>query len=120
MPRAKRGFKRRRYRKKMLDRAEGFFLRRKNTYRRMVEAVDESLKRSQMGRKRRKRDFRKLWNVRINAAVRLHDLSYSRFIGALDQATVRLNRKMLSEIAVNDPTGFKAIVDAVRSGAPAH
>jgi large subunit ribosomal protein L20 len=73
-----------------------------------------------MGRKRKKRDFRKLWNVRINAAARMHDLSYSRLIAALDKATVRLNRKMLSEIAVNDPTAFKAIVDAVRGGAPAH
>ncbi|MCC7441316.1 MAG: 50S ribosomal protein L20 [Bdellovibrionales bacterium] len=120
MARAKRGFKRRRYAKKIRDRAEGFFLRRKNTYRRMVEAVDESLKRAQMGRIAKKRDFRGLWIARINAAARIHDLSYSRLVAALDKAAVKLNRKMLSEIAVHDPAAFKAIVDQVRSGAPAH
>ena len=119
MSRAKRGFKRRRYVKKVRDRAEGFHLRRKNTFRRMAEAVDRALEEAYIGRRRRKRDFRELWVVRTGAAARNNDMSYSRLMGALRKSEVRLNRKMLSEIAVTDPAGFSAIVKQVRSAAPA-
>jgi len=120
MPRAKRGFKRRRYVAKIRDRAEGFHLRRKNTFRRMVEAVDHALEEAYIGRRRRKRDFRELWVVRANAAARSNDMSYSRLMGALIKSEVRLNRKMLSDIAIHDPKGFSAIVNQVRSASPAH
>jgi large subunit ribosomal protein L20 len=120
MARAKRGFKRRRRVKKLLDRAEGYYLRRKNTYRRAIEQVQRSLAYAYRDRRVKKRDFRALWNTRIAAAGALNDISYSRFIGALTKGNVLLNRKMLSEIAIQDPAAFTKIVNEVRSLAPAH
>lgn len=120
MPRAKRGFKLRRRHKKVLDRAEGFVLGRKNKIRRTWEAVDRAGVNAFASRRMRKRDFRQLWIARISAAANENDISYSRLIAALIKSQVKLDRKVLSDIAIVDPTGFKAIVDQVRSAQPAH
>ena len=118
MPRAKRGFKKRRRTKQLLKRAEGFVLRRKNTIRRGAEAVDKALAYSYRDRKNRKRTFRQLWIARLSAATSTCDMSYSRFIAALKAAGSALDRKVLSDIAIVDPAGFKALVDQVRTHAP--
>lgn len=108
------GAQRRRRRKRILDFAKGFRGRRKNTIRRGMEAVDRALKNATIDRKRRKRDFRKLWITRINAAARLNGISYSRLISGLKKAEVVIDRKILAEIAWHDPEGFAAIVDIAR------
>ncbi len=120
MPRAKRGFKRRRRHKKVLDMAEGYVLGLKNKFRRTSEAVDRAQQYAYRDRKVKKRDFRGLWIERLSAATASLDLSYSRFISCLKKANVAVNRKMLSEIAIADPTAFSAIVNEVRSLAPVH
>jgi large subunit ribosomal protein L20 len=119
MPRAKRGFKRRRRHNKVLDRAEGFVFGRKNKIRRTMEAVDRAGIYAYRDRKAKKRDFRQLWIARISAASAISDISYSRLTNALKKANVKLDRKILSDIAIADPKGFAAIVDQVRSLAPA-
>ncbi len=120
MPRAKRGFKRRRRHNKILKLAEGFVLGRKNKLKRAAEAVDRAMGYAYRDRRVKKRDFRQLWIARLSAATSAVDMSYSRFIAALKKNQVNVNRKMLSEIAIADPSAFKAIVDQVRSAAPAH
>lgn len=120
MPRAKRGFKRRRRHNKVLKRAEGFVLGRKNLFRRTAEAVDRAFVYAYRDRRAKKRDFRQLWISRLSAAASANDISYSRLIGALIKAQVKLDRKVLSDIAIADPAGFAAIVDQVRTQAPAH
>ena len=120
MPRAKRGFKRRRRHNKVLDRAEGFVLGRKNLYRRTAEAVDRAHVYAYRDRRAKKRDFRTLWIARLSAAVSANDMSYSRFIAALKKSEIKLDRKVLSDIAIADPRGFTALVDQVRTQAPAH
>ena len=107
MPRVKRGTKRRAKRKKILDRASGYFLTKSKLYRAAKEAVDRGLKFAYSGRKQRKRQFRSLWIVRIGAAAKLHGMSYSQFIHGLKTAGVELDRKILADLAVNDPAGFK-------------
>src|SRR5438876_1184957 len=119
MPRAKRGFKRRRRHNKILDRAKGFVFGRKNKIRRASEAVDRAAIYAYRDRRVKKRAFRQLWIARLSAAASDCGISYSRLIPALDQAQVKLNRKMLSEIAIHHPKDFAAIVDQVRSLAPA-
>lgn len=119
MPRAKRGFKRRRRHNKILDRAKGFVFGRKNKIRRASEAVDRAAIYAYRDRRVKKRSFRQLWIARVSAAAAASDISYSRLIAALDKGQVKLNRKMLSEIAIHDPSGFGAIVNQVRSHAPA-
>jgi large subunit ribosomal protein L20 len=119
MPRAKRGFKRRRRVKKVLDKAEGFDFRRKNTFRRAYEAVVKAHVYAYRDRRRKKREFRGLWIERMNGALQGLDMNYSRFICALKKSNVLLNRKWLSEIAIHDPKGFEAIVTTVRGNAPA-
>lgn len=119
MPRAKRGFKRRQRVKKVLERASGFTHRRKNTIRRGAEAVDRALVYAFRDRRAKKRDFRQLWIARLSAAANDNGISYSRLISALEKNQVALNRKVLSEIAIADPAGFKSIVDQFRSSAPA-
>jgi large subunit ribosomal protein L20 len=119
MPRAKRGFKRRRRHNKILDRAEGFVFGRKNKIRRAAEAVDRAGVYAYRDRRVKKRDFRQLWIARISAASSASDISYSRLISALSQAKVKLDRKVLAEIALVDPKGFQAIVNEVRSFSPA-
>lgn len=119
MPRAKRGFKRRRRHKKILDRAEGFVLGRKNKIRRTAEAVDRAGVYAFRDRRAKKRDFRTLWITRISAAASANDISYSRLLNALTKAQVKLDRKILADIAIVDPKAFTAIVSQVRSLAPA-
>src|SRR5690348_5695808 len=98
MPRAKRGFKRRRRHNKILDRAEGFVLGRKNKIRRAAEAVDRAFVYAYRDRRAKKREFRQLWIARLSAAANQNDISYSRMIAALKKAEIRLDRKILSDI----------------------
>ncbi|HTA24312.1 MAG TPA: 50S ribosomal protein L20 [Terriglobales bacterium] len=109
MPRVKRGTKRRAKRKRILERASGYFLTKSKLYRAAKEAVERGLKFAYSGRKQRKRQFRSLWIVRIGAAAKLHGLSYSQFIHGLKTAGVELDRKILADLAVNDPDGFKSL-----------
>ncbi|MGH9694166.1 MAG: 50S ribosomal protein L20 [Bryobacteraceae bacterium] len=110
MPRVKRGTNRRDYRKKTLRRAKGFFLTKSKLNRSAQEAVEKALRYGFVGRRLKKRNFRSLWIVRINAACRGADISYSKFISGLKRAGVDLNRKVLAEIAVNDSPGFLSLV----------
>src|SRR5882672_3442582 len=103
MPRAKRGFKRRRRHNKVLERASGFVLGRKNKFKRTAEAVDRAFIYAYRDRRAKKRDFRQLWIARISAAAQSNDISYNRLIAALGVAKIGLNRKMLSDIAIADP-----------------
>jgi large subunit ribosomal protein L20 len=119
MPRAKRGFKRRRRANKILERASGFVLGRKNLIRRAAEAVDRANIYAYRDRRVKKRQFRQLWIARINAAAQTLDISYSRLQGALTKAGVALDRKVLSDIAITEPAVFAEIVQQVRSSAPA-
>lgn len=114
MPRVKRGSKRRERRKKLLGLAKGYFLNKGKLYRSAKEAVDRAGRFAYVGRRRKKRDFRRLWIIRINAAARLHDLSYSQFIAGLKRARVELDRKSLADIAVRDPQAFAKLVESVK------
>jgi large subunit ribosomal protein L20 len=115
MPRAKRGFKARRRRNKVLKKAKGYYGGRHRLIRTAMEAVDKALQYAFMGRKRKKRDFRGLWQTRIAAAAKQHGTSYSALMGSLRKKEARLNRKVLSEVAVNHPEDFKAIVEWAQS-----
>jgi large subunit ribosomal protein L20 len=106
MPRVKRGPKRARIRKKILKMAKGYQGGRGRLYRTAKEAVERALAYSYRDRRQRKRDFRRLWIVRINAAARQNDLNYRDLIYGLAKAQVRVNRKMLADLAVNDPGAF--------------
>ena len=99
----------RKRRKRRLDQAKGFYGSRSKLFRQATEAVDRAMALSYAHRKEKKRDFRGLWIVRLSAACKLNEISYSRFIEGLTKAGVDLNRKMLSEIAVHDPDGFAAL-----------
>ena len=110
MPRAKKGFKARRRRNRILKSAKGFIGKRSRCHAIAAEAVHHAWMHMYRGRKQRKRDFRRLWVTRINAASRGLGHSYSRLMGALNRGEIALNRKMLSEIAVSDPATFRAIV----------
>ena len=112
--RVKRGFKARRRRNRVLKLAKGFRGRRKNTYKRANEAVERALDYATRDRRQKKRDFRRLWIVRINAGARQNGLSYSRLIAGLTKASCALDRKVLADIALFDPKGFAAIVAAAR------
>lgn len=109
MPRVKRGTTRRDYRRKTLRRAKGFFLTKSKLNRAAQEAVEKALRYGYVGRRLKKRNFRSLWIVRINAACREVGISYSRFVGGLKKAGVELNRKVLADIAVNDSAGFATL-----------
>ena len=102
MPRVKRGTKRRAKRKKILDRASGYFLTKSKLYRSAKEAVERGLKFAYSGRKQRKRQYRSLWIVRIGAAAKLNGMSYNQFIHGLKKAGVELDRKILADLAVKD------------------
>ena len=110
MPRVKRGPKRRAYRHKTLARASGFFLTKSKLNRAAQEAVEKAQRYAYVGRRRKKRDFRSLWIVRIGAACRAADISYSRFISGLKKAGVELNRKILADMAAQDDAAFLALV----------
>jgi large subunit ribosomal protein L20 len=109
MPRAKRGFKARRRRNRILDRAEGFWGGRSRLFAVAIEVVHKAWQYAYIGRKRRKRDFRRLWTVRINAAARVNGTTYSRLIGQLKTAKIEIDRKILSDIAIVDPNTFAAL-----------
>jgi large subunit ribosomal protein L20 len=108
--RVKKGFKARRRRNRVLKRAKGFRGRRKNAYRRANQAVERALDYSTRDRRRRRREFRALWIVRINAAARANGTTYSRLVGALKKAGIALDRKVLAELALALPTDFAAVV----------
>ena len=107
--RVKRGYKARRRRKKILKLAKGYRGGRSKLFRTATDAVDKALMYAYRDRKARKRDFRKLWITRINAAARMNDLSYSKFIHGLKLAGIDLDRKILAELAISDPAGFSQI-----------
>ncbi len=109
--RVKRGFKARKRRKKILKLAKGFRGGRSKLFRTAADAVDKALMYAYRDRRARKRDFRRLWIARINAAARMNNLSYSKFIHGLKLADVRIDRKVLAELAVSDPSGFSKIAD---------
>src|SRR5687767_6031379 len=113
--RVKKGFKARRRRNRILKLAKGYRGRRKNCYKRANQAVERALDFASRDRAQKKRDFRRLWIVRINAAARLSGLSYSRLIAGLSKAKVTLDRKILAELAVADPTGFSAVANIVKA-----
>jgi len=102
-------------RKRVLKQAKGFRGRRKNTITNANAAVDRSMQYAYIGRKLRKRNFRALWIQRINAAVREHGLTYSRFISALERAGITIDRKVLADLAVREPEAFKALVSQASS-----
>ena len=114
MARVKRGVTKRARRKKIIKRAKGFISHRKTNYRAAMEAVMHAGMHAIHGRKERKRDFRKLWNIRINAAAREEGISYSQLIGKLAKEKIVLNRKMLSELAIQKPEVFKQIAEAAK------
>ena len=110
MPRVKRGTHRVASRRKTLARAKGFFLTKSKLHRAAQEAVEKALRYGFVGRRRKKRDFRSLWIVRINAACKSAGISYSRFMNGLKRSGVDLNRKILSEMAINDAASFSSLV----------
>jgi len=114
MPRVKRGSKRREKRKKLLDLAKGYFLTKSKLYRSAQQAVDRAGNFAYVGRRRKKRDFRRLWITRINAATRANDMSYSAFIAGLKRAGVDLDRKSLADIAARDPQAFTLLVEQAK------
>ena len=113
--RIKRGVNAVKKRRKIFKLSKGYFGNKSKSYRIAREAVMKSLNYAYIGRRRRKRDFRKLWIVRINAAARLNGLSYSKFMYGLKLAGVELNRKVLADMAVNDAQGFASLVELAKS-----
>src|SRR5262245_7151898 len=114
MPRVKRGFKARRRRNRILRHSSGYYAARGNQWAQAVEQVHNAWEDAFAHRRERKGDFRKLWIARIGAAARAHGISYSRLINALKQKDIALDRKILADLAVRDPGGFKAVIDAAR------
>ena len=114
MARVKSGVVRRRRHKKILKLARGFYSARHKHFRKAKEQLERSLVYAYRDRRRKKRDFRRLWIVRINAACRLNDISYSRFINGLKKAKIELDRKVLADLAMNDAAGFAKVVESVK------
>jgi len=115
VPRVKRSTNRRDSRHKTLKLAEGYFLTKSKLYRSAQEAVEKALKYGYVGRKRKKRDFRKLFIIRINAGCRLNGMSYSKFIGGMKKAGIELNRKILADLAANQPVDFARLCDKAKA-----
>ncbi len=115
MPRVKRGNKRRQRRRKILGLAKGYFLTKGKLYRSAKESVERAGNFAYVGRRNKKRDFRRLWIISINAAARLHELSYSQFMAGLRRAGVDLDRKSLADLAVRDPQGFGRLVESAKA-----
>ena len=115
MARVKRGTNARRRHKKVLKQAKGYYGAKSKLFRTANQAVMKSLNYSYIGRKQRKRDFRKLWITRINAAARANGMSYSKFINGLKKANIEINRKMLSEMAIHDEAGFTDLVEIAKN-----
>ena len=118
MPRVKRGTVRRAKRHRLLARAKGYYQTKSKLYRAAKEAVDKALGYAYVGRKLRKRDFRRLWISRINAAARINGTTYSRLMNALKRKSIELDRKILADLAVAEPAAFAEIAKAA-AGAPA-
>ena len=119
MSRVKRGVTKHARHKKIIDAAKGFRGRRKNTFRIANQAVEKAGQYAYIGRKLKKRQFRALWIQRINAAVREHVMTYGRFMDGLNKAGIELDRKVLADMAGNEPDAFKLLVDAARKNASA-
>ncbi|HIE04479.1 MAG TPA: 50S ribosomal protein L20 [Candidatus Latescibacteria bacterium] len=115
MPRAKASVPKRKRHKNILKAARGYWGNRSRNYRRAKEALLKAWSYAYRDRRQRKRDFRRLWISRINAAVRLHGLSYSQFMYGLKKAGVEMDRKVLADIAVRDPGAFQAVVEKARA-----
>ncbi len=114
MPRAKGGFKTRRYHKKVLDRTKGQYGGRSRVYKVAAQVIDKALLAAYKDRKLKKREFRALWIARINASVRSLGLSYSQFIDGLKKSNIDLNRKTLADLAFSDPKAFGELVEQVK------
>ncbi|MFN3686062.1 50S ribosomal protein L20 [Salinarimonas sp.] len=119
MARVKRGVTSHAKHKKVLKAAKGFYGRRKNTIRAAKAAVDRAMQYAYRDRKAKKRTFRALWIQRLNAAVREHGLTYSRFIDGLNKAGIVVDRKVLSDIAIHEPAAFAALVEKAKAALPA-
>jgi large subunit ribosomal protein L20 len=115
MPRVKRGTKRRAKRKKILDQASGYFLTKSKLYRSAKESVQRGLKFAFAGRRQKKRQYRSIWIIRINAAAKLNDMSYSQFISGLKKAGLELDRKILADIAVHDAPAFTNLCEQAKA-----
>ena len=111
MPRVKTGVVRRKRHKKILKQAKGFYSGRRKHFRKAKEQLEHSLVYAYRDRRNKKRDIRKLWIIRINAACRLNDINYSRFMNGLKLANIELDRKILADMAMNDPEGFKSLTE---------
>ena len=114
MPRSVNSVAKRARRKKVLKQAKGYFGRRKNVWTIAKNAVEKGLQYAYRDRRTKKRNFRALWIMRINAAARLHEMTYSELINKLKSNNIEINRKVLADLAANDPDGFKAIVEKVK------
>jgi large subunit ribosomal protein L20 len=114
MPRSTNAVASRARRKKIMKLAKGYYGRRKNVWTVAKNAVEKGLTYAYRDRRAKKRNFRSLWIVRINAAARLHGMSYSQFMGKLKKSNIELNRKVLADLAVHNPDAFKAVVDKVK------
>ena len=119
MPRVKRGTVRRAKRKKLLSRAKGYYQTKSKLYRQAKESVDTAGKYAYVGRKNKKRDFRRLWVVRINAAARENGLTYSQLIRGLKTAGITLDRKMLADMAITQSTAFAKVASQAKAALPA-
>ena len=119
MPRVKRGTVRRAKRKKLLTRAKGYFQTKSKLYRSAKEAVDTAGKYAYVGRKNKKRDFRRLWVVRINAAARENGITYSQLMRGLRMAGIVLDRKMLADMAVRETAAFARVAEQAKAALPA-
>lgn len=115
MPRVKTNVARLKRKRQILAAAKGYFGRRKNLYKTAKEAVERGRRYAYRDRKNRKREFRRLWIVRINAAARLHDLSYSRFMNGLKKAGIEIDRKVLADLAVREPRAFEQLASTARA-----
>lgn len=115
MARVKKAVNAKKRHKKILKLAKGYYGAKSKQFRPANEAVMRALRSSYVGRKQKKRDYRSLWITRINAATRMHDMSYSRFMNGLKKAEVQIDRKILAQLAINDPDGFKQLVDIAKS-----
>jgi large subunit ribosomal protein L20 len=114
MPRSKNAVASRARRKRILKQAKGFYGKRKNVYTVAKNVLEKGLTYSYVGRKNKKRDYRRLWIARINAAVREEGLTYSEFIHMLNEKNITLNRKVLADLAMNEPESFKSLVASVK------
>ncbi|MGW8123640.1 50S ribosomal protein L20 [Roseivirga echinicomitans] len=114
MPRSVNAVASRAKRKRILKMAKGYFGRKKNVWTVAKNQIEKGLQYAYRDRKAKKREFRKLWIQRINAGARLHGMSYSQFMGAMNKSSIELNRKVLADLAMNHPEAFKAVVDKVK------